>query len=49
MLANKNVRNYYIEKFQKILLTDLNATWVQSQVKTQINHREIKRSAPAVD
>ena len=37
MLANKNVRNYYIEKFPKILLTDLNATWNQVTSATNLS------------
>ena len=40
MLSDKKTRNYYIEKFPKILLTDLNATWNQvsaSQIYLQEN------------
>ena len=49
MLANKNVRNYYIEKFPKILLTDLNATWVQTSKDTNSSTGKFNDSVSAVD
>ena len=49
MLADKNVRNYYIEKFPKILLTDLNATWVQTSKDTNSSTGKLKDSVSAVD
>ena len=49
MLSDKNVRNYYIEKFPKILLTDLNATWVQTSKDTNSSTGKLKDSVSAVD
>ena len=44
MLSDKKTRNYYIEKFPKILLTDLNATLNQetAQIYPQVNLRTVQ-------
>ena len=48
-LSNKQVRNYYLEKFPKILLTDLNPTWTQTTKDTNSSTGKLQDIASAVD
>ena len=45
LLSDKKTRNYYIEKFPKTLLTDLNATWNQVTSATNLSTGKFTNSA----
>ena len=45
LLSDKKTRNYYIEKFPKILLTDLNATWNQVTSATNLSTGKFTNSS----
>ena len=45
LLSDKKTRNYYIEKFPKILLTDLNATWNQVTSTTNVSTGKFTNSS----
>ena len=49
MLSDKKTRNYYIEKFPKILLTDLNATWNQVTSATNLSTGKFTNSATSTN
>ena len=49
LLSNKKVRNYYIEKFPKILLTDLNTTWTAVTSSTNKTTGKIFDSTTTID
>ena len=49
LLSDKKTRNYYIEKFPKILLTDLNATWNQVTSATNLSTGKFTNSATSTN